>query len=117
MVTHKIVYKADFIKNMEMLHLIMSCTPNVQDATNVVSELYHFCYWIALNYARTSRSAVEARFDPGPLEKSGHNYRYQRCLIQALEKQYSELRADIEAKEIALQNTEAGKGPWSEVAN
>ena len=91
------------------MHLMTVAAQSPLDATNGVTELYHICHWLAWHYARTSRPNIGSRFDPSLLEKSVTITATTVAQIQALERQYSELTAEIEAKEIALQNTEAGK--------
>ena len=107
-VTRKIVLKAVFIKNHgNGASHYGGRTPSPLDATNVIIELYHFCHWIAWNYARTSRPSVGNGFDTKLLEKSVTITATTIAQIQALEKEHSELQAEIEKSEAGNQELQA----------
>ncbi|RJX32003.1 MAG: DUF4145 domain-containing protein [Oxalobacter sp.] len=65
------------------------------DALNATRELFHFCYWMARTYGRSSRPAPSLAFDPNKLVKIPISSAQTQAQLQKLE-------ADLHAKDEQL---------------
>lgn len=84
--------KARLIKELGNMAVHSAKKMAPADAVNTTRELFHFCYWLARTYGRTSRPDPSQRFDVNLLPKA------MAAPAQSVE-QLQKLEADLRAKD------------------
>lgn len=84
------------------------------DARGAVQELFHFCFWLARTYARTTRLPDGLAFDPAPLarrddamRKAFVHIKQQEEALRARDGELSKLLADKSALDDQLKQARA----------
>lgn len=99
--------KARLIKDLGNLAVHSNKKMAASDALNATRELFHFCYWLARTYGRTSRPDPALRFDASLLPKA------VTAPTQTAE-QLQKLAAELQARDAHVAQLQADKAAQDE---